>query len=237
MTDTGIQDRAGAAADTAKEQAGEVAGTAKEQAGAVASAATEQARAVASDAKDQARHLVENGRQQLREQAQEQTARAASSLRDLGRQLEQMAQAPTASQGPVVDVTRQAADGVQRLAQTLESKRPEEVLEDVKRFARQRPGMFVLGALGAGFLAGRLLRTVDTAAIKDAVSGNGREAVSGPGRLAELRGAGELGTGDAMAAGMVGTTPADLVDPPTAAIPTYPPRTAPRHARDTGSEA
>ncbi len=226
MTDTGIQDRAGAAAGTAKEQA----------------------RAVASDATDQARQLVDTSRQRLREQAGEQATRAASSLRDLGDQLQQVASGRAPTEGPVVDLARQAADGVQRVADALDRKRPEELLDDVKRFARQRPGTFVLGALGAGFLAGRLLRTVDTSALAAAAregAGQGApeqvsEQVSGPGSLAGLQNAvgGELGAGDAMAAGMAGTTPADLVEPTSTAIPTHPPRTEPLRATDadTGSE-
>jgi cell division septum initiation protein DivIVA len=239
------KDQATEVASTAKEQAASVASTATEQAANVASAAGEQARAVASDAKQQARQIVDNGRQQLRSQAGEQTQRAASSLRDLGDQLQKMASGQGGAEGPAVDLARQAADGVQRFADSLENRRPEDLLEDVKRFARQRPGVFVLGALGAGFLAGRVLRTIDTSAITDAAksgagigqSDGGQELVSGPGTLGALQAGGpsDLGTGDALAAGMAGTTPADLVDPPTTAIPTVPTSLSPE-TPITGSE-
>jgi hypothetical protein len=233
MSDTGIQDRAGATADTAKHQASEVAST-----------ATEQAKAVASDATAQARHFVETSRQQLRDQAGEQASRAASSLRDLGDQLRRMAAGQSPGEGPAVDLTRQAADGVQRVADSLDSRRPEELLDDVKRFARQRPGLFVLGALGAGFLAGRLLRSVDTSAIADAArsgaGAGGTDRVAGPGSLAGLQAGpgGDLGAGDALASGMVGTTPGDLADPPIATTPTWPPRSEPLGANGptTGAE-
>ncbi len=88
--------------------------------------------------------------------------------------------------------------------------------------------MFVLGALGAGFIAGRVLRAVDTSTIKDAVraGATGDEASGGGDEL--VSGAGTLG---ALQAGMPGTTPADLVDPPTEAIPTArPPRVEPLRA-------
>ena len=77
--------------------------------------AQEQVKAVASDAKEQARQLVDNGRQQLRQQAGEQTQRAASSLRDLGDQLQKMVSGEAPAEGPAADVARQAAQGVQRL--------------------------------------------------------------------------------------------------------------------------
>ena len=222
----------GSTTSEVQQKASEVAGAAKEQATQVVSAAGEQAKAVATDARDQARQLVQSSRQQLREQAGEQTQRAASSLRDLGDQLQKMVSGEGAAEGPAADIARSAASGVQRLADSLENRRPEELLEDVKRFARQRPGVFVLGALGAGFVAGRVLRTIDTSAITDAAKSGagiggdeGQELVSGPGSLGALHagmGSGDLGAGDAMAAGMAGTTPADLVDPPTTTIPTAP---------------
>jgi hypothetical protein len=238
------KEQAGQVASTASEQAAQVASTAKEQATQVVSAAGEQAKAVAADAKDQARQLVDNSRQQLRSQAGEQTQKAATSLRDLGDQLQRMVSGEGPAEGPAADIARQAAQTVQRFADNLENRRPEELLEDVKRFARQRPGLFVLGALGAGFVAGRVLRTVDTSAIADAAKSaagiggdQGQEMVSGPGALAALQAGGPdaFGTGDALAAGMVGTTPADLVDPPTTAIPTVPTTLSPE-APATGTE-
>ena len=244
-TASGPQERASEVAGVAKDQATGVASTAKEQAASVASTAGEQVRAVAGDAKHQARQLVDNGRQQLRDQAGEQTKRAASSLRDLGDQLQKMVSGQGPAEGPAADLARQAAQSVQQFADSLENRRPEDLLHEVKRFARQRPGVFVLGALGAGFVAGRVLRTIDTSSITEAAKSGagigqgdqGQELVSGPGTLGALRSGmgGDLGAGDAMAAGMAGTTPADLVDPPTPAIPTVPSTLAPE-TPTTGTE-
>lgn len=234
----GLHDKAGEVAGTAKDQASEVVGTAKQQAAGVAQAAGEQVRTVADDARHQARQLVDNSRQQLHEQATQQTERAASSLRTLGQQLQRMASGQPVEAGPAQDFARQAGEVVQRFADSLQSKQPEELLTDVKRFARQRPGMFLAGALGAGFLAGRLMRTVDTESIKDAAKegmgmSTGDELVSGPGAV----GAGPMST---MPTG--GTTPADLIDPAPAGIIDRPARTEPLRATPldsglgTGSE-
>lgn len=220
-----------------QERAGEVASTAKDQAANVASTAGEQVKAVAADAKQEARRLVDDGRQKLRDEATEQSHRAASSLRELSGQLQKMVSGQGPAEGPAADIARQAADGVQRLAERLDGRSPEELLDDVKRFARQRPGLFLLGAMGAGFAAGRLLRTVDTSSIADAaksaagLDGGGAaqgspELVSGPGSLGGLQ------------SGMGGTAPADLIDPPTATTPTMPtmPGTGPGTSTALGAE-
>jgi hypothetical protein len=237
-----VQERAGEAASTARHHAGEVADTARTQAAAIAGDAKDQARAVAADARSQARQLVDDSRRQIRDQAAEQSHRAATSLRDLGDQLQRMASGEPAGQGPAVDLARQAADGVQRLAETLEQRRPEELLDDLKRFARQRPGVFVLGALGAGFLAGRVLRAADTSGIGEAVKsgagiGQGDDAtagaVSGPGTLGALQ-SGTIAdplTADPLSTGLGGSTPADLSDPAPTSV-----QSTPQWAGDTGVE-
>jgi hypothetical protein len=40
----------------------------------------------------------------------------------------------------------------------MEQGGPQGVLDDVSRFARRRPGMFLAGAAGIGFVVGRLVR-------------------------------------------------------------------------------
>jgi len=200
-----LQDRAGEVAGATREQAEAVATTAKEQASEVASTAAEQARVVAGDARQQARQLVEDSRRQLRDQAGEQANRAASSLRDLGTQLSRMASGQGAPEGTVHDLATQAAQGLSQFADSLQAKRPEELLADVRRFARQRPGAFVLGALGAGFVAGRLFRAADTDSVKEAVK-EGMQGDSGGSQH-------ELVTGQ----GAIGAVPQQPQQPPIAA--------------------
>ena len=81
----------------------------------------------------------------------------------------------------MADLTQQAASSVHRMAQTLDEKGPSGVVADVKTFARKRPGLFVLGALGAGVVAGRLIRSLDIGAVAEAAkpsneSENGSDA-------------------------------------------------------------
>lgn len=147
---------------------GSTAEAAKEQAGAVASTAKEQTKAVAADAKAEARRLAEETRHRLRTQAAEQKSRLAETMRDVSYQLQGVARGEAPPQGLVADVTRQAADTTAQLARQLEAKQPEDLLDDVRRFARQKPGMFLLGAMAAGFVTGRLLRAADTGSVVEA---------------------------------------------------------------------
>ena len=50
------------------------------------------------------------------------------------------------------------------MASWLENRDPGSLLEEVKSFARQRPGTFLLAAAGAGLLAGRLGRSLQAGA-------------------------------------------------------------------------
>ena len=163
MTDT-MHEKQGGAAEAART----VGTTAKDQASDVASSAGSEAKAVAHDAKDQAREVVERSREQLRSQASQQTDRLASTLRDVGEQLRAMSRGEVQSGGQVASLTSQLADGVSNAASRLSDGGMEGAMTDVKRFARNRPGMFLIGALGAGFVAGRVIKSVDTGSLLQA---------------------------------------------------------------------
>ena len=60
--------------------------------------------------------------------------------------------------GVATEVARQAADRVHGLGTYVEQNRPGDVLDEVRAFARRRPGTFLLGALAAGVVTGRLVK-------------------------------------------------------------------------------
>lgn len=167
MTDT-MQGQSGAAAEAART----VGTTAKERASEVSSTASEEARAVAGDAKEQAREVIHRSRDELRTQASLQTDRLATTLRDVGDQLRAMSRGETQPNSQVASLTAQLADGVSNTAGRLSDGGYEGALDSVKRFARNRPGMFLLGALGAGFVVGRVVKAVDTGSIMEAAKGD-----------------------------------------------------------------
>ena len=123
----------------------------------VAGVAAEEAQNVAGEAKDQVRHLVDETRGQVQEQATTQRDRLVDTLRTFGDDLDAMASQGGTS-GLAAQVARQAADRARSFGSSLDGREPGELLDDLRGLARRRPGMFLLGALAAGVVAGRLAR-------------------------------------------------------------------------------
>jgi ElaB/YqjD/DUF883 family membrane-anchored ribosome-binding protein len=159
-TGSTAKEEAGATASTAASEAAEVAGTAAEGAKQVAGEATRQLREVAQEATDQARTLARQATDQARKQAQEQTSRLAENLRQMSRQARSLAEGNTQEAGQIGDYVQRFADRASDMAQRLESRGFEGVVEDVQRFARRRPMLFVGLAAAAGFAVSRVARSV-----------------------------------------------------------------------------
>src|SRR5215212_1501968 len=121
--------------DVAKDQAKNVGQTAAQAGGQVASTATDQAKHVAQETQRQAKDLLDQGRSQLR------------GLADGSSQ---------GAPGPARDLLHQASSSVENFASMLQNREPADLLDEVRAFARRKPGLFLLGAAAAGVLAGRL---------------------------------------------------------------------------------
>jgi hypothetical protein len=124
----------------------------------VAGTVKDQASNVAGEAKSQARNLMDQTRSELRDQAGVQQRRVSTGLHSVGDELQRMA-STSENPGLATDLVRQASSRVEGIASWLEARNPGSLLEEVKRFARQRPGTFIAIAAGAGILAGRLTRS------------------------------------------------------------------------------
>ncbi|MFE5839677.1 hypothetical protein [Arthrobacter sp. NPDC056493] len=159
----GYQDDASSKKDVAKEEAANVAGHAAGAAQNVAQTAKTEAKNVAYEAKNSARDLLHQAKSDLTDQAGTQQAKAAEGIRNISSQLRTMANAPD-QQGVAADLVRQAADRSESVASWLDNRDPGSLLDEVKSFARQRPGTFLLLAAGAGLLAGRLGRSLQAGA-------------------------------------------------------------------------
>ena len=157
-SDTGAKDKAKEAASTAADQGKQVAGTAKEEAANVAGTAKEQARNVVGE-------TVSQVRTQVGDQATSQRDKLSETLRTLGDDLEKMVQGEGSGQGMAADLAREVSSRVRSISTQIESREPAELLDDVRSFARRKPGVFLLGALVAGVAVGRVFRaTADGAA-------------------------------------------------------------------------
>ncbi len=169
-----VKDHAAEVGGTAQQKAGEVAGTATSRAGDVASTAKEQALDVAQEAQRQARDLFGEFRGQIQQQTQTQRDRLVELLREFEDELQNMVDAGGRS-GTASEIVRQVTDRLSGVRSYLEGGA--NPMDDVRTFARRRPGTFLLVAAAAGVLAGRATRGA-AAARKQQQSG-GRHAIEG----------------------------------------------------------
>lgn len=133
--------------------------TAVAGAGNVVDTAKQEASSVASEAKSQAKTLYHQGKRELRDQAEKQQQRAADGLRSTGDELRSMA-SNSQNPGLATDLVREASHRVSGVADWLSARNPESLLQEVKQYARRRPGMFIGIAVVAGIAAGRLVRAL-----------------------------------------------------------------------------
>lgn len=127
--------------------------------GHVASTAADEASNVKQEVGTQARNLLGEVRTQLSEQATTQQERAAGGIRSVSDELRSMADSAD-SGGVASSLVSQAATRAGDVAGWLESRDPSGLLDDVKNFARRRPGVFIALAAGAGIVVGRLAKSL-----------------------------------------------------------------------------
>jgi hypothetical protein len=168
-------------ADVAKDEAKNVQETAVQAGSQVASTATDQAKQVAQETQRQAKDLLDQGRSQVREQAISQQQKAGQSLTSLAQELRGLADGTSSgAPGPARDLLQQASGFVDDFAHKLQTRDPGELLDEVRSFARRKPGLFLLGAAAAGIVAGRLTRGVTAAHSDSAPSSPGTAGYRAP---------------------------------------------------------
>ena len=160
--------------DVAKDEARNVGQTAAQAGSQVASTAADQAKQVTQETKRQAQDLVQQGRQQLQDQARTGQQKAGEGLSGIAQQLRTMVEGGETPSGPAADLVRQAGDKLEELASWVQTREPGDLVNEVRAYARRKPGTFLLGAAIAGVVAGRLTTGV-VAAHKDDSSSGGRQ--------------------------------------------------------------
>jgi ElaB/YqjD/DUF883 family membrane-anchored ribosome-binding protein len=145
---------AGTAVSEASTVASDAAGGARE----VAGEAGTQAKAVAGEAKLQLDRLIGQSRDEVRHQAEQRTTQAAGQLRTLSEQFGALVGGRPEAAGPLADYAGEAQDRLRQLAGRMDQGGAQGIVDDVTRFARRRPGVFLAGAAGMGFVVGRLVR-------------------------------------------------------------------------------
>jgi hypothetical protein len=156
------------AEDTANQGLGDRAGQAGSH---MADVTKNQAGRVASEAGAQVRNMMGQARTELTDQAGQQQERVAGGLRTMSEQLTSMGD--NAEGGMAADLVREAAQRTGSLADWLQARDPGSLVEEVKSFARRRPGTFITIAAVAGLAIGRVTRAAVTNATE---SGDTRTA-------------------------------------------------------------
>lgn len=136
------------------ETAREAAHDARDVAGQTATQASELAR----DAWGEARQLADHTRAQVRTQADEQTQRAAQGVRSMSAKLRALSEGRTDEAGRAGDLARELSQRVEGWAGRLETGGLDAVLADLSRYARRKPGQFLVACAAAGFAAGRVAK-------------------------------------------------------------------------------
>src|ERR1700759_591344 len=167
--------------DVARDEGAGVGQHAREAGGQVAQTAGDQARQVAAEPGRQARDLLSEAQGHAQSQASVQQQRAAQQLRSMADEAGQMADNGGQS-GVPTEFARQAAGRMHGAASWLEQREPGDLLDEVRNFARRRPGTFLIGAAVGGLAAGRLprgLKDQNKDAQQGSQPGAGRGPVSG----------------------------------------------------------
>jgi len=141
---------------------------AREQGRELASTATDEARSMVDVSQHEGQQMLKDVRTTVHEEAEAQAHRALQSLRSVRADLHNMAEGNGPPSAPIVDVTEQVASQVGKLADRLESRGVDGSLDDLRGYARRRPGRFLFGAFAAGFLIGRVVRNVDAPSLDTA---------------------------------------------------------------------
>ncbi|MGW6215130.1 hypothetical protein [Streptomyces sp. NPDC055109] len=147
--------RSTAVAHTAKDKASEAVDHVGSNASEVVDTAKEQAAQTVSEASAQGRDLLVELREQLYGQSRAQAEQLAGHVRNLADELHQMSDSGTPGSTASAAV-RQIADGGHKVATHLETRGPDGIVEDLRGFARRKPGLFLAGAALAGFATARL---------------------------------------------------------------------------------
>jgi len=133
-----VQPKVGEIVDQAQATAGQVVDQAQEKVGQVVDQAKQQTTSLLTTQKDQAADTLST---------------VAHALRQTGQQLREQDKAPVAGYAD------QAATEVERISDYLHDRDVRQIVDDTEGFARQRPVVFVGGALVLGLVAARFLKS------------------------------------------------------------------------------
>lgn len=159
-----------ATTETAKDEGRELAQSTKDSTKQVAQTVKQEASNVAGEVASQAQSLAGEARSQVRGQVDQQKSRAAGILRTTGDELSSLVNDQDHSR-LTAELTRRASEQARTVADYLENTNPGDVIDNVRDFARRKPGVFLLAAGVAGLVVGRVFRSATAGASSDTQQG------------------------------------------------------------------
>ncbi len=151
--------------EAVREETAATTARARDAAGEVASTAGEQARSVVEETGAQAKSVLSDVRDLVTHEADGQTRRLSAAVRQWSDEFGTMA-GHQEDDSAAKDIVRQLAQNGRRAADYLDEHSSSELLDEVRHFARRRPGTFLAAAALAGLAVGRLAKagTADSTA-------------------------------------------------------------------------
>ncbi|MFA5531801.1 MAG: hypothetical protein WDA11_14190 [Thiohalomonadaceae bacterium] len=126
----------------------------------VGSEAESRARNVAEQTRGEAERIAHEATAAGRDIMDRQRASVASELDTIVKALKKASEAlQDEKQDAIADYTRRAADGLARFSGDLRDKDLGTLINRVNDYARRQPGVFLSGALAAGFMLSRFLKS------------------------------------------------------------------------------
>jgi hypothetical protein len=162
--------------DAARQEARQVQGTTKDAASNVAGTAKERGQDVRRQAEHHVRGIVGETTEQLRGHARDETQRAGGALQSAGSQLQALADGRVEDAGVFAEYAQQAADTVNRWAETMQQRGFDGLLNDLRSFGSRRPGMYLLSAVAAGVVVSRFGRNA-AQELRSGGDGSGTQAL------------------------------------------------------------
>jgi ElaB/YqjD/DUF883 family membrane-anchored ribosome-binding protein len=193
----------GGTADAAKEQGQQLASETAESGKHVANVAKDEVKSVAGEAGTQARNLLGTAQSQLASQASDQKNTLVEWLRSLADELGSMADTSrqgaedesSSTNGVAAQFAQRAQGYAHNSASWLDDHEPSQIFNEVGRFARRRPGVFLAVAAAAGVVAGRLTRGLTASSEDEGPSYNPTTSYDRGVSASDLSTTGYAGTG------------------------------------------
>ena len=166
-----------------------------EEIGNAASEASETVQGAASD-------LTQNFRQQITGQITEQQKRAVDALETVALLFQQAGEhARKEENETIANYADRAAEQIEKLSHTIGDREVDQLVSETKQLAKKQPGWFVGGALAAGFLGARFLRSSS----QEQESQNGQQEQQGSQGSSDSSSEGQSGTSETPGQGQAGT--------------------------------